>query len=261
MLGTSEPRLLSTQFNVLSALMLRDIRTRMLGSSWGFLVVIAWPLSHILLIVILHSALGRLAPFGDSIPLWVATGAVPFMIFSYMSRFMMLSVLHNRPLLYFPVIFITDILFARAIIEILNSAIVVIFLILIFKIEGIYVEPAKASIVFSAIFATILLGLGVGILNGIIAAFAPAWATGYALVIVVLWISSGIMFVPSALPEQAQQILIYHPVLQAIEWFRTGYYSDYNSSLLMTWYPLAFGAAALFLGLFAERIFRGKILS
>lgn len=252
--------LFSVQTNVLNALILRDIRTRMFGSSIGFIIVIAWPLSHILVLVGFHTLLGRIAPFGDSTPLWIATGTVPFMIFSYMSRFMMLSIVQNRPLLYFPIISVTDILFARAIVEILSASTVIIFVILVLTAVNVNIMPANLTTVVSAILASVLLGLGVGVLNGVVAAFVPAWVTGYALFIILLWVSSGIMFVPSTLPEQMQSILYFHPVLHAIEWIRTGYYEDYNSAILNKWYPLAFGGGALFLGLAAERIFRGKIL-
>lgn len=252
---------LAIQLNVLNALMLRDIRTRMFGSAFGFLFVIAWPLSHILILVFLYSALNRIAPFGDSMPLWVATGAVPFMVFSYMSRFMALSVVQNRPLLYFPIISVTDILFARAIVEILSASLVIIFVIIALVADGVDVMPSDLSGALAAILASALLGLGAGVLNGVIVAFAPAWATGYSLAIVALWMTSGIMFVPSAMPEEIQKLLIFHPVLHTIEWLRSGYYEGYNSSLLIKWYPVAFGGALLFIGLLAERAFRGKILA
>lgn len=253
--------LLAVQVNVLKALMLRDIRTRMFGSAFGYIVVIAWPLSHMLILAVLYTLLDRVAPFGDSTPLWVVTGTVPFMVFSYMSRFMMLSVIQNKPLLYFPIISITDILFSRAIIEILSSSTVIICVIIILTASGIEVKPAHLTVTISAVLAATLLGLGTGMFNGIIAAFAPAWVTGYALMIVFLWITSGIMFVPSSMPEEMQRVLFFHPVLHIIEWLRTGYYDDYNSAILAKWYPISFGAGLLFLGLFGERIFRGKILA
>lgn len=253
--------LLIAQGRVLMALMLRDIRTRMFGSAIGFFFVIAWPISHILILVVLYSFMNRVAPYGDSMPLWVTVGATPFMVFSYMSRFMMLSVIHNRPLLYFPVISITDVLFARAIVEILSAALVIFFTNLILALYGIDVMPANIVEALFAIASAGLIGLGVGVLNGVIVAFAPVWITGYSLIVIFLWFSSGILFVPSALPEQLQMILFYHPVLHTIEWLRVAYYDGYESVILARWYPLCFGAGLLFLGLAAERFFRGKILA
>src|SRR5260370_41194433 len=77
------------QGRVLFALMLRNMRTKFFGHGLGTLIAIAWPLSHIVICVVIYTVIGRAAPFGDSIVLFVATGIVPFQTFSYLSRFMM----------------------------------------------------------------------------------------------------------------------------------------------------------------------------
>jgi capsular polysaccharide transport system permease protein len=102
--------------NVLYALMLRDIQTRF-GSAPGFVIAIAWPLSHILILVLIYVLTGRVVPYGDSAVLWFSIGLTPFMIISYTSRFMMFGLVVNRPLLQFPVISILDVLFSRVLIE------------------------------------------------------------------------------------------------------------------------------------------------
>jgi capsular polysaccharide transport system permease protein len=77
---------------VIYALMLCDVKTRFFGNGLGFLFAsVAWPLVHILILLIINTGLGRMARFGDSIILFFATGLVPFMTFSYMSRWIMLG--------------------------------------------------------------------------------------------------------------------------------------------------------------------------
>src|SRR5271168_654845 len=71
------------QRRVLSALMLRNVRTRFFGHGLGYLMYIAWPLSHILIIVAMFVVAGRTAPYGDSVALFIATGAFPFWITIY----------------------------------------------------------------------------------------------------------------------------------------------------------------------------------
>ena len=89
--------ILQAQRNVLTALILRDIKTRF-GSAPGFLIAIAWPLSHILILVAINVWTGRIAPYGESAILWFAVSTTPFMIVSYTSRFMMFGLVMNRPL-------------------------------------------------------------------------------------------------------------------------------------------------------------------
>jgi capsular polysaccharide transport system permease protein len=252
--------LLKAQANVLHALMMRDIRTRMFGSALGFIIVIAWPISHVLLLVLVNTGLGRVAPFGDSMALWCATGLVPFMSFSYMSRFMMFGVVLNKPLLFFPAISVTDILIARAIVEMLSAFVVIVILLAIFAGLGIDFHPIDVVQACYAMLAAMLLGLGAGILYGIVSGFSPSWLTAFTLVNIFLWMTSGILFVPDSLPESVRNVLFYHPVLHTIEWMRTAYYEGYSSSLLAKWYPLTVGVSLVFVGLAVERFFRGRLL-
>src|SRR5579863_1714090 len=105
--GLSVADVTRAQGRLLLALMLRDIKTRFGGSEWGFILAIAWPLSHIGVLILFNGAMGRTAPYGESAALWYATGVVPFMAFSYMSRWIMMGIALNKPLLTFPIVKVT----------------------------------------------------------------------------------------------------------------------------------------------------------
>src|SRR5277367_3631305 len=108
--------MLKAQFRIVVALMLHDIRSRFGGNALGFVGMgICWPLLHMLLALTIFSLTGRTAPYGDSTALWFATGVVPFLGFQYMSRFIVLGLIMNRSLLSFPVVKVSDIVFAGAI--------------------------------------------------------------------------------------------------------------------------------------------------
>jgi capsular polysaccharide transport system permease protein len=218
------------------------------------------PLSHIFILLGINTAFGRVAPYGDSPALWFATGLVPFMAFHYMARFTMFGVVLNRPLLNFPVVRVSDILFARAILELLNAGVVVIATMLIFGFLGIDFVPNDVVQAFMAIGACMLLGLGFGIVNGAIAGVAPFWITGYALFAIIMWVASGVLFVPDALPEVARYWLSFNPVLIGVEWMRSAYYEGYGAGVLDKTYMVSFALVTLFLGLGLERVMRGKIL-
>jgi len=249
------------QRRVLSALMLRNVRTRFFGHGLGYLMYIAWPLSHILIIVAMFVVAGRTAPYGDSVALFIATGALPFMIFSYLSRFMMISVFMTRPLLAFPEVKIFDVLLASALLETLAGCCVTITLIVIGWFAGIDVMPTDIVQASYALGAALLLGLGFGLLNGVIALAFPFWITIYSLSIIAFWMSAGIFFVPDALPETFRNALAWHPVLQTTEWMRSAYYEGYGGLVLDRSYTISVGLGALFLGLLLERAMRGHLLA
>jgi capsular polysaccharide transport system permease protein len=106
-----------------------------------------------------------------------------------------------------------------------------------------------------------LLGCGTGVVNSVIAAFMPGWMMGYGFLNIILWVTSGILFVPSQLPEEVQYYLSYLPTTQITEWMRTAYYDGFNSPILDKGYVVYFSVFLLFVGLALERVFRGKILS
>lgn len=258
-LTLSSVEALKAQWRIIVALMLRDIKTRFGGTEFGFVLAIAWPLTHILLLLVVNSQLGRAAPYGDSAALWFATGIIPFMAFSYMSRFIALGILMNRPLLTFPVVKVTDILFARAIVEVLSAGLVILIVFAIFWAAGIDFMPRDIVQASCALLAMMFLGLGFGVINAIITAAFPFWTAGYALLTLLFWVSSGVVFVPDSLPEVVRLPLSYLPTLQGIEWMRSAYYDGYGGLILDKPYMISFAAASLLFGLGFERLLRGKL--
>lgn len=242
-------------------MIMRDLKSRAFGSEWGFLFTTCWPLVHIVLLILINAGAGRAAPYGESSALWFASGVIPFMAFSYVSRFTVLGVVMNRSSMMIPIVKMSDLLLARIVLEVLSTAIVVIVLIFAFWVLGIDFTPVNLTEAFYALFASIFLGIGFGVLNGIVGAFLPMWVTGYFLSMIILWIASGVLFVPDALPQAVQDALSYNPALQCVEWMRSAYYEGYGSHILNKPYVLWWGGGTLLAGLLGERLFRGKILS
>jgi capsular polysaccharide transport system permease protein len=249
------------QRRVFFALMLRFMRTKFFGNGFGYMVAVAWPLTHILIIVAIYGIAGRAAPYGNSTVLFIATGVVPFQTFNYVARFMMLNLARSRALLGFPEVKVLDMLFASALLEIMSACCVVIVFLMIAWFAGIDALPRDIVQAAYALGACMLLGLGFGILNGVIALAFPPWLTGYILISIILWASSGVVFVPDALPEIARDILAYNPVLQVIEWMRSAYYEGYGGLILDRTYVLSFIVVTIFLGLIFERAVRGHLLA
>jgi capsular polysaccharide transport system permease protein len=249
------------QRRVLFALMLRNMRTKFFGNGLGYLVAVAWPLTHIVLLVAMFTFLGRAPPFGDSIALFIATGVVPFQTFNYLARYMMIAVARSRPLLAFPEVKVLDMLFAAALLEILSACCVVIAFLIIAWFVGIDAMPRDLVQAAYALGACIILGLGFGLVNGVIALAFPPWFTGYALVTIIFWLSSSVYFVPDALPAVLREPLAWLPVLQVIEWMRSAYYEGYGGLVLDRSYVIGYACVTIFIGLVLERVMRGYVLA
>jgi capsular polysaccharide transport system permease protein len=251
---------LSTQYNIYYALMLRDIRSRFFGHGLGYLIVLAWPLTHILVVVIIFTFTRRVAPVGDNLTLFAAAGLVPYITFNYMTRFMMVSAMMNRPLLAFPIVKILDLVLARALLEILSTCCVTALLVVVLTLVGINCMPLEPQVAAFALGASIVFGLGSGVINTIISmAFRP-WYVCSILFFVVMYASSGILFDVEGVPEIAQYLLSFNPLVHLVLWMRSAYYPGYGASILDKAYPIYWGVVMLFIGLICERMFRGKLL-
>ena len=252
---------LAAHGRILAALIMRDVKSRFFGSALGFGLAIAWPVSHIFILILINGAAGRVPPYGDDPALFYATGLAPFMCFNYMSRFTMLGVILNKPLLGYPIVKVADVLIARATLEVLNAAVVVIVTLIILTAMGVDVRPPRPHEAAYALLACWALGFGYGLVNGVIAGMFPFWITPFALFQIVLWIASGVVIVPDELPETARYWLSFNPALIGVEWMRSAYYEGYGlRELLDQRYMIGFAVTSVFLGLAMERLMRGRIL-
>ena len=248
--------LLVRQTRVLSALILRDIRTRFFGNGLGYLIAIGWPLTHMALLLTLYYMTGRVAPLGSDLLKFLAIAVAPVINYIYMSRFIALAVAMNKPLLNFPITKLLDIILSRAILETACAICCAALLAAILAVMGTDITPDDAPQAAFAFLSTLMLGFGVGIIGGLAATRAPGVVVAIVLLNIVLYATSGVLFMPDAIPEQFRKILIWNPLLHGVEWMREAYYSDYHSSALSKSYILYVGALFLFFGLALERTFR-----
>lgn len=245
--------------NVMTAVMLRDMRSRFFNHGLGFLVQSLWPLTHMVVLLILYGLAGRETPFGSSLNIFFATGLVPTLTFMYVSRFMSLSILINKSMMSFPAVQTTDILFGRALLEIFAWVITLSLIILFLLFVGDDPMPANLSEAVLCYLTTILLAVGVGTLAGVIVMFFEMFVTVYALLCIVFYISSGTLFVANQFPDSISIPLSYNPIVQCVEWMRTAYFENYSDRLVNKEYVVMFGIVCLLIGLLLERTFRMQI--
>ena len=250
--------ILGAQRGVLTALMLRDVKTRFGGSAWGFLLSVGWPLTHSMILLAINTAIGRTIPYGESGLLWFATGTTPYVVFLYIARWTMLGIVQNKPLMAFPLIKVTDILFARVIVEILSAGLVIVLTCVVVGVLGTDFIPSDIPAAFEAIGAAMLLGAGFGILNAVLAGLFPMWVTGFALFQIILWLLSGVLALPDALPEIVRYYMSFNPLLQVVEWTRSAYYPSYTGTFMDHGYAIGWGIGLVFSGLLLERLIRGR---
>jgi capsular polysaccharide transport system permease protein len=243
------------------AILLRDIRRRAGPYYTGFLMLLLMPLAHLLIVVMAFHIFGRLAPEGTDQVVYFGISILPFVIYAYLSRQIVISLAENRPLLYFNRVKIFDILLARGILEATGSVVVFTIFVCILAVYSNDFSPRDwAGIVF-AVAATIYFSFSIGVSNALIAHVLPVWHLLSNLSIPVFWLASGIVFFPTAIPDPYDRWLALNPLLQCVEWIRYSYYEDYPDRLLNIPYLITFATACLAVSLIAERLTRHVLLS
>jgi capsular polysaccharide transport system permease protein len=252
----STTELLNLQVRVIASLVLRETRATFGTSAFGYVWAIITPTVGVGLMAFLFSMINRQPPFGSSLALFFATGILTLQFFGELSSKLMTVFDANRALLTYPIIKDVDTLIARALLVAATYTLIMAIFYAILIALGLASLPARPEQVILAFLATWLLGLGFGTLNAVIASLWDTWTQIEKILTRPLFFISGVFYVPSQLPPQAREVLQWNPVLHLVEWFRNGFYPNYNSMVLDVWYLVGVGAAMLLIGLAGERLFR-----
>lgn len=251
---------LTVRFNVISALILRDMRTRFGRSYLGYLIAVGWPFSHLVVLVGAMAYVRRLAPMGGDPAIWAITGVLPYILCLYPARIMGYAIEHNRALFFFPVVKASDVIISRAIVEFMTATIVVVLAFVVAAIIGIDVIPIDSFVLASGVLMTIYLSLSIGILNNIMASIFRMWHLVFILCIIVMYLSSGTIIAVDTLSAELRDAIWYNPLFHCVEWIRSSYYEGYGDGVVSKHYVFWVATANLLISLSGERFLRGKIL-
>ena len=252
---------LKSKKQVMTAVILRDMRSRFFNHGLGFLIVPLFPFAHLFILVSIYTLLGRQAPFGQDVFLFFAISIIPALIFMYVSRFMSISLMINKSMLAFPKVQILDVIFGRALLEIaaiMLSCVGIFFVLLLVGSNPTPFDPMQALL---ALFFIILLAIGMGTILSLIVLKLNFVATIWALLMIAVYLLSGFFYIPAYLPEEVGYYFSWNPVLHGTEWMRTAFYLGYPDQILDKVYLASWAFGSVFAGLFLERILRNKLKS
>lgn len=245
---------------VITAMMLREVKTRFGRHRFGFVWVLAEPIVFLAGFLAIRLALETHAPFGQNVALFVLTGVLVFRAFTSIASRSMSALTANRALLAYPPVKPLDMILSRILLETM-----VMFVIWMIFFTMLAATSQQKVIVHGEVFAQaaaalVLLSASVGVLNAALAALTPAWERIWPFVRWPLMFFSGIFYVPILSPPWLKSILVWNPVLHCVEWLRTATYLTYDP-LLDKSYVILFSLIALVFGLLIERGYRHVILS
>jgi capsular polysaccharide transport system permease protein len=251
---------LKTQARVIHALMLRETRTRFGDSRLGYGWALLEPMLHILLLSAVFALLMRgKPPIGAHFFVFYYTGLIPFHVFVHTSTSMMHGVTGNGALLQLPPVRPFDVILARGLLEFATDLVVAALLLAGFAAIGIPALPDNPASAAAALAVTALLGCGVGFVNGVVQPLFRSWDKLWNNATRLLYFFSGIFYVPGMMPDWARDLLAWNPLLQAIDWFRAGFFAGYDPHWLDRGYLALAALLAVLTGLALERGLRRRM--
>jgi len=244
---------LSVQGRVISALTLRETRSRYGNRKLGFFWAFFEPLAHVAVFVAIFSFMSRTSPIGDNIGLFILTGIIPFQLFSNIVNNIMSGLTVNKALLGYPQVMPLDIIISRVAIEFVSIALVFIVCLILASNFGISIKIDNFLQMMEPVALLVLLATGIGMINLSITLSMPSYANIYSALARPLYFMSGIFFTMDFLSPDVLGFLSYNPLLNIIEWFRTGFYTSFDSSLYDKEYTVTVSLIIFFIGLLIER--------
>jgi capsular polysaccharide transport system permease protein len=248
--------------NVINALLLRDIRTRAGRFYTGYLILFLMPFAHLAIALIAFVYIFRRPPpVGTDSTLFFGLSILPFVIFTYPARQIIISLLANRPLLYFSRVKIIDIIIARGLLEAANAMAVsgaVLFVVSVLSTEF---APRDPLGMLCALLLAVYLGMAWGAYHSLFVLIFPFWAVAVNLMTPVLWIGSGIIINVHGFPSEIRHWFAFNPLFQCVEYIRSSYYEGYPDEFMDVGYVFWFATIMLAACFFLERLLRRKLLS
>lgn len=253
---------LQIQKSVVFALFIRELRTRFGSYKGGYLWLVIEPMAHIIALSFIFSFIRQREMGAIDFPVFLVTGVVPFLLFKNITLRVMEGVNANKALFVYRQVLPMDTFLARTLLDGFLSILVFALLLAGMAWLGMNVpfrDPLTVIIVYAMLIA---MGLGLGMVLCVATHYLPEARTFIRILMMPLYLTSGIIFPISILPEQFHPYLLWNPILHAIELMRDAFFV--NFPMVPGVSPLFFlmsTLALLFIGLSWYRVKRYDILA
>jgi len=226
----------------IAALMIREVETTFGRTPGGYLWAVAEPVAAVVLLAAIFAFAFDSPPLGRDFALFYASGYLPFVCYSDLAQKIGVALRYSRPLMAYPAVTWLDALLARFLLNSLTH-ILVAALVLSAMLALAEETPANPLLVMAALGLAATLGLGLGTTNAYLFERWPLWERVWSIVNRPVFLISGVLFLPDAIPPPARDWLWLNPLTHVITMTRSGLYPGYEPEGWMPLYPLA---AAMF---------------
>lgn len=247
---------LAVTFAVWRAIFLREALDRLFDMRFAWFWLLAEPVLHIAFITFVMTVI-RVRTVGNAdVVVWIIIGMLAFFLFRRTAVQVTHAVDSNRPLFTYRQVKPFDPAIARAVLEGFLMAIIALVILGTAALLGHQTFPVDALLVMQAVFGLWLFGVGYGLVASVLMALVPEMEHVLKIVMLPLYLISGVMWPLASIPLPYRDILMINPIAHGLELVRMGFFPYYHTvpGLSMP-YLFAWGVVSIMLGLMLYRRF------
>lgn len=216
------------QKSVVFALFLRELKTRFGAYRFGYVWLLFEPLAHVIVLSLIFSQIRDRALFGIDFPVFIVTGIIPFLMFKNIALRVMDGVDANRALFAYRQIRPMDTFTARTLLDAFLAVAVYALILIGMAWVGLDVPVRDPFSLILLMAAMVLMGLGLGMIFCVFTHYMPEAKTMIRIAFLPVYMLSGIIFPVAMLPHEYLPILLWNPLLHAIELMRGAFFDQYR---------------------------------
>lgn len=247
------------QSEVVFAVVLRETRTRFGANRLGYLWALLEPTIMISTFFTFYRIMGRASPPGMDLFSFIATGVVPYTLFTNSVVRVAESVNGNKALLYYPQVHPLDLAIARSLLEAATFAAVFILLLGGHAIVTKQLDVDEPLLVIAGMGFAGLLGSSLGLVFCGLQQFSNVAERARGPLLRPLFWMSGIFFTAQSLPPKVRAVMMTNPLLHCTETVRDGWFVSYSDDHTNLVYVTCWIFALMVIGLVLERAVRRRI--
>jgi capsular polysaccharide transport system permease protein len=238
-----------TQYLVLRALMEREVASRFGQYNLGFFWMLFQPILGVVVMGII------IAPFiGRSVPqipyaFFILNGFLLLSLFMGPMKAGFKAVRSNQGLQVYPTVKPFDPILARFLYDLITIMFSFILFCLVGMWLGIELSLASLHVILAAYLITWLIGCGLGLIFGVLSTFYPETDKIVTVIFRPMMLFSAVLIPTNTLPLQVREILLYNPLVHAIELSRHSLFPLYRVEGANLLYPMCFAITLLYIGI------------
>lgn len=216
--------------SVWSALLLREAMARITAGRFGWLWMLLEPLAFVVVMVAVRQLLGRIRIVvnAEFVP-WLIVGLMVFFLFRDGVTRSLGAIEANQGLFAYRQVKPVDPVLVRAALDGLLRTIVLVLLLSGAVLLGYDILPFDPLGALGVWLSAWLLGLGLGLVVSVGAALAEEVGRVVRIMMLPLFLLSGVIIPVQALPPAVQHYLLYNPALHAVESLRLRFFEGYHT--------------------------------